>query len=601
MPSPFVWEGDEDQYDPETGSYRTMPKPAGRAVVSFSTPRRVMSESYDQLGGLGEQYDPETGSYRTMPSEPTPELPTPSGARLFDPEEGPRDEPGFSPGSKPRTALEDLSAHQGSMPQRQAPKWWQRLAAGALGGAAGYLNAGGRNRIDVDPAIEGIYNGGYNREMGNWQNEQAGLTTRAKIEAEQADDARKIAEHESTLALRGVQTKQAQAGIDREARLASGPVFPKDAQEAIFHIRQSGLPKEQQDAQVQQIVADHQALTAPKSQTGHWSEDGKGNVNFIPTPIDGKPAPGMVSYPGAGTPKTPPSKLLTPEELAQQILLRKTSSSAGADIVEPAVVADPASRDILSQTGLSVPAFYAITGQNSKLPRDAATRRNAMREAGDFARKNGVDMSVMASQYDALNKSLAANIVRLNNTKIMEGEVLGTIENLQSVVKDAELSRLNRANVIKIWAGQEVNDGLAQQYATHLQQLRNQMSAYLAATQGRSGNQLLDSDKKEADRVIRNGLAAGSLSGLTTAIVNETEKMASVLEKSVDRSTHGVWSLFGVGRNYRGRVDQNAGDPPPPDGAAPTKNYQQIKTDQNGQQWGWSPGMKEWQQIKSTK
>jgi hypothetical protein len=191
MPSPFVWEGDEDQYDPETGSYRPMPKPAGRAVVSFSTPRRVMSESYDQLGGLGEQYDPETGSYRPMPSEPTPELPTPSGARLFDPEEGPRDEPGFSPVSKPRTALEDLSAHQGSMPQRQAPKWWQRLAAGALGGAAGYLNAGGRNRIDVEPAIAGIYDGGYNREMGNWQNEQAGLATRAKIEAEQADDARK--------------------------------------------------------------------------------------------------------------------------------------------------------------------------------------------------------------------------------------------------------------------------------------------------------------------------------------------------------------------------------------------------------------------------
>jgi hypothetical protein len=46
------------------------------------------------------------------------------------------------------------------------------------------------------------------------------LTTRAKIEAEQADDARKIAEHESTLALRGVQTKQAEAGIARANRPA---------------------------------------------------------------------------------------------------------------------------------------------------------------------------------------------------------------------------------------------------------------------------------------------------------------------------------------------------------------------------------------------
>ncbi len=311
------------------------------------------------------------------------------------------------------------------------------------------------------------------------------------------------------------------------------------------------------------------AATPPRQETiqdtegNMWIRHPDGSTSPVTTP-EGSQLKGELKHPPVPGVTTP----FSVDVEAQKLRIREAGRPP-VPAMEPLGPGDPASNDILSQTGLSVAGFYALTGQNAKLPRDAATRRAAMLEAGEFARKRGVDISVMASQYAANNAALAGNVLRLNNTKIMEGEVLGTIENLQAVVKDKDLSRLNRANVIRIWAGQEVNDGLAQQYATHLQQLRNQMSAYLAATQGRSGNQILESDQREAERVIKNGLAAGSLSGLSTAIVNETEKMKGVLEKSVDRSTQAVWNLFGVGQNYKPKTSPSQQISPATHGSQP--------------------------------
>lgn len=211
---------------------------------------------------------------------------------------------------------------------------------------------------------------------------------------------------------------------------------------------------------------------------------------------------------------------------------------------------DPASSDILSQTGLSINAFMVLTGRMSQLSRDRVTRERASQEAQQWARERGVDISTLASQYKTYNDVLSANISRLNNTKIMESELEGTIDNLSSVVTDAGLRRLRLANVVKVWAGQEVNDPLAQQYALHLGQLRNELSAYYAATQGRTGNNITMTDQRDAELVIRNGLSTGSLAGLKAAIQNSTAKMDTVMQGSVQRARKAVWDLFGVGQNY---------------------------------------------------
>jgi tetratricopeptide (TPR) repeat protein len=214
-------------------------------------------------------------------------------------------------------------------------------------------------------------------------------------------------------------------------------------------------------------------------------------------------------------------------------------------------VPDPNSRSILAQTGLSYPAFLVLTGQAAKLPRDRASRAKAFNEAQKWANKRDVDVSTFISQYQAYNTALSSNIDRLNRTKIMEAELEGTIENLQDVVKSKDLRRLNFANVARIWAGQEMNDPLAQQYAMHLYQLRNELAAYGAATQGRSGNQITLQDMREAESTIRNGIASGSLSGLASAVKNSTRKMDTVMQRSVDAARKSVWELFGVGENYK--------------------------------------------------
>jgi hypothetical protein len=259
------------------------------------------------------------------------------------------------------------------------------------------------------------------------------------------------------------------------------------------------------------------------------------------------------------------SQLLTPEEEAQKVRIAKagkTDISTGTppDQAPP----DPTSHSILAQTGLSYQAFMALTGQMSQLSRDKATRAQALKEAQTWANKKGVDVSTLGSQYKTYNEVLSKNISRLNNTKIMEDELQGTIQNLQGVIDPVDL-KARFANVVRVWAGQEVNDDRAQQYALHLYQLRNELAAYGAATQGRSGNEINLQDQREAETTIKNGVAGGSLKGLGTAIENSTTKMRAVMERSVDRSRKSIWTLFGVGEKYSGGEKSPAGPKPTKD------------------------------------
>jgi hypothetical protein len=208
---------------------------------------------------------------------------------------------------------------------------------------------------------------------------------------------------------------------------------------------------------------------------------------------------------------------------------------------------DSTSRSILAQTGLSYGAFAMLTGQSSKMMgRSTGERTQARLEAQKWANKHGVDISTLPSQYEANNTVLA-------NTKIMEDEMQGTIQNLQGVVNDRDLKELRVGNVLKVWAGQEVNDDLAEQYAMHLFQLRNELAGYAAAMNGRSGNEINLSDQREAELIIKNGIAKGSLAGLSTAVTNSTNKMKAVMQRSISRAEQSVWDLFGVGKNYKSK------------------------------------------------
>jgi hypothetical protein len=217
----------------------------------------------------------------------------------------------------------------------------------------------------------------------------------------------------------------------------------------------------------------------------------------------------------------------------------------------------PKSGSILSATGISTPVFNYLTGGTATMSRMSAAQRNQiMNQATEFLNKNGIDISTFQSQYKAYNDVLSANIQRANKTKIMESELIGTIDNLKGVVKDADLGSVSAANVAKVLLGEQVNDPLATQYAFHFQQLQNELAGYFAASQGKNSPDVIDN--KDAADAIAKGMATGSLDGLRTSIENSTSKMGSVLQKSVDSSRKDVWDLFGVGDKYQTQFDKDS-------------------------------------------
>jgi hypothetical protein len=344
-----------------------------------------------------------------------------------------------------------------------------------------------------------------------------------------------------------------------------GLIDPQHAQQAA-QLAQSGAPAEQLRQQLDLLrkgyLSDSQLLDEAQKKAQTASEQANADEKNMLIQNGGTQAMADARYRNItmnaklGHPVSDQDKAWAASYEKQKTLNTTTrinlqNSGAGSGEPEDPSAVDPNSQSILAQTGLSLNAFRALTGQTSQLPRDRFTRNQANREAQKWANEHGVDVSTLASQYKANNDVLAANIARMANTKIMENELQGTISNLQGVVKSADLGRVNFANVAKIWAGQQVNDDMAQQYAMHLNQLRNELAAYNAATQGRSGSSILQTDMNEADKVLRNGMASGSLQGLSTAVANSTGKMKGVMENSVDAARKAVWDTFGVGDKYK--------------------------------------------------
>ena len=215
---------------------------------------------------------------------------------------------------------------------------------------------------------------------------------------------------------------------------------------------------------------------------------------------------------------------------------------------EPDTPLDPGSQDLMSQAGLTYNGFLALTGKMSQLPRDKETRNRASAEVQAWARKRGMDVATLGSQYKAYNEALENNIQRYNRTLLAEGEIAADVTNLLAHVKETGLGDVRAINAAKQWLNGELNDPNAAQYAFFLNQLTNDIALYNASSQGRA---TLQSDVEDAKSVVQRGIAAGSLTGMQKAITASVEKMGTVLEGAVNRSRQNVWDLFGVGDKYK--------------------------------------------------
>lgn len=220
----------------------------------------------------------------------------------------------------------------------------------------------------------------------------------------------------------------------------------------------------------------------------------------------------------------------------------------------------PDSQDIMGHAGLSYNGFLALTNP-TRLPRDQATRNKAAQEVQRWARDRGMDVATFQSQFKAFNDVLEKNIERFNTVKNIEGELVGSVENLIKAANDAGLNDARAINAAKLWLKGELNDAQAADYGFSLRALISDIARYNAASSGRAP---LESDMSDARAVVRSGIASGSLRGLQAAINRSVKNMGSVLEGSVNRANQNVWNLFGVGDKYKPKT--TSGAPPPAGG-----------------------------------
>ena len=262
-----------------------------------------------------------------------------------------------------------------------------------------------------------------------------------------------------------------------------------------------------------------------------------------------------VSYPkGAdGTPQLDPTK---PNNGIMSGTIGGSPSTTSDTSTVPTST-DQVNQSILSQTGLSLPQFNFLTQGTAALSRmNANDRKKIMADTTDWLNSKGIDVSTFQSQYKTYNDVLSKNINRFNSTVIAENELKGTLTNLGTTISDADLGHITPANVADIYAGRKTDNPTAQKYAFQLSQLKNEVALYFAATQGKASPDVIDD--QEAGDAIANGIGAGSVSGLTDAITQSTDKMKGVLQQSVDSSQKAVWDLFGAGSKYQPKSDTSS-------------------------------------------
>ena len=110
-------------------------------------------------------------------------------------------------------ALKGLAKIYDQYPQRQAPNWIERVAAGVMGAAAGESNAARRAApIDIQKTTEGILYPGYEGKLAAWQSRVVPAQQAVTLAGEQVSSQRAGELNAANIALKQAQT---QMNLDR--------------------------------------------------------------------------------------------------------------------------------------------------------------------------------------------------------------------------------------------------------------------------------------------------------------------------------------------------------------------------------------------------
>jgi hypothetical protein len=282
----LVGEAGRERIDYANGSHEIVAKPQlrmlgtrGSDVVTPLTPgphkptaegKRMMSRLKPKHrfadGGViddGSGYDengqplfptPDGPMPLTMPSSPPVFVPPPQQApgppMLTSPEAAPVGQMGVAPmgqqmpsagslGAPPPTTREQLAALK--MPTPGKSNIWQKLGAAALGGAAGYVNAGGRTRpIDASAGEDAILHPGYAGQMKNYETQRANLMNQLAMEQGATTDQQAQANLAGTQ-IRNKASEAQLANLPTETQLSHPELIPDPDPQKLDPVNYPGL------------------------------------------------------------------------------------------------------------------------------------------------------------------------------------------------------------------------------------------------------------------------------------------------------------------------------------------------------------------------
>lgn len=389
--------------------------------AEFLDPQELSSEDENtygsQGGGTGSDSFDDDGmeAGRTVPAKtafagPAPK-PTAPPSPTLDP-------------SAYNAASQKVADITGQKPGAPKPKWWQRLAAGAAGGLAGFSNAEGKAGPQINPAAaEDALLGGpqSRRQLSDWQRQVDAATAQQSAEAGKLSAAEKIQRVNAEAEMRKAQKDAADYRLEREKRLENAqpglihspnyiydpvtkrmvwqntPAQPKSpATYEAYLVAQLQSPDPKVRADAQQKLDAIKAKAEPRP-SGHWAEDASGNVTYLPTPDSDQP----VSFPGKGKgrePKEPSAASLnaarveTVRQLAQRAL--RDSKAGGGTTIDHAIG--------------NVKNAYADDPEMDQYRMDVIERLNRAKLAGIRPDKAAADLK-KAESGGAFEKIMGAN------------------------------------------------------------------------------------------------------------------------------------------------------------------------------------------------
>lgn len=254
---------------------------------------------------------------------------------------------------------------------------------------------------------------------------------------------------------------------------------------------------------------------------------------------------------------------LVPDKTSPDGYRRISLAPSGSDAAP-----DPTSNNLSKQIGLSENGIHSVTGELSGRAAIPYTS-----EAQAWAAKNNINIDTLKASAKAINQTLTATSERSQLGAIQEREIQGSIDTITPILDDMNAGKINKANVLKIWAGGQVNDPDAMKAVDQITRLKEELAGYNAIANAKITNGHPNPEKNELDAanaVITNGLNGGSLKAFGQSIAASSQKNRDILQKSQDDASTQLYSLFGA--KYQAPVhpgDQAGGGAAPAAGSAP--------------------------------